>query len=426
MNYKILENSFLGTTISKDKSYTIIGAGFSGLIVGYWLKKWNIDFKIVEIEKKAGGLLGSQKSTHGIAEQAANGLLWTPELEVLIKDLDLNGLAPNQASKKRFILQNNQLTTLPLNYSEIAKVLLNLTKRQKSQFYTLRDFGYATFGERFSLQMLEPGFTGIYAAGINQLSFPGTMKKLASQLNKTSFIPVAFWKMRKQADKKVRSGTQSFQNGMQDLVSGLEQHLKGYIAYESDGLAYNRTDENLILTVPAYVAKNFFYGQMQKKLSLVEYIPLISMTFFIKKSKLKNFMDGFGCLIPRTENYKILGVLFNSCIFDNRVEDPENLSLTCIVRDFDQQLLQLPDEVLMHIVFNELRAIFDIDGDPLDYTIFRWPKAIPLYSPGLHLDWFEMDKILKEEFPNINLFGNYTGEISLRGMIQTIFKNTPV
>jgi hypothetical protein len=55
----------------------------------------------------------------------------------------------------------------------------------------------------------------------------------------------------------------------------------------------------------------------------------------------------------------------------------------------------------------------------LEVVITKWENGIPLYSPTLYESWFSMDEILKNQFPNRNLFGNYTGEISVRALAQS-------
>ena len=69
-------------------------------------------------------------------------------------------------------------------------------------------------------------------------------------------------------------------------------------------------------------------------------------------------------------------------------------------------------------LFADLDLLFDVRGNPLDYVIFRWPRAIPLYSPELYRHWFELERLLKEEYPHRQLFGNYTGQVSIRGMCE--------
>jgi len=104
------------------------------------------------------------------------------------------------------------------------------------------------------------------------------------------------------------------------------------------------------------------------------------------------------------------------------VTDEKLASLTCIMRDFDDILLKKTDKDLLNIVVNDLQKLFGLQNDFLEYHIYRWPKGIPLYSPALQDSRFEIQELLQKDFPNIRLFGNYTGQISVRGMCQEAAK----
>ena len=137
-----------------------------------------------------------------------------------------------------------------------------------------------------------------------------------------------------------------------------------------------------------------------------------------------NFKPGFGCLIPKNEGLNILGILFNSHIFEHRVVSDEIESITCIMRDDSANLewFSMPKGEFKQLIINDLDQIFGIEKEPLDVIVSKWENGIPLYSPTLYRSWFEMDEILKKQFPHRNLFGNYTGEISIRAMAQSLYK----
>ena len=154
---------------------------------------------------------------------------------------------------------------------------------------------------------------------------------------------------------------------------------------------------------------------------------MISVTLFFSKTAFQNFKPGFGCLIPRKEGFNILGVLFNSYIFDHRVASDDLISLTCILRDdtADLNWLDKDKEWFKLLIMKDLDILFGLNEKPLELVVSKWRNGIPLYSPSLYDSWFSMDDILKSEFQNRNLFGNYTGEISVRALAQTshmIFK----
>lgn len=424
MSYRILNQSFLGNRLRKNTSYTIIGGGISALMLGFYLKRAGYDFKIIEKTTLGGGLLGTHHHPYGLSEQAANGFIWCEELQEMADVLNLRILEPKTTANARYLVRNKRLKRWPLSVGESLHLLWNLTKSPKGQTQTVYDFGIQYLGKSVTEQVLEPAFAGIYGADIVNLSFPGVLSRLAEALNGHPNLFRAAIKLRKtakaRADKKKRSGTHSFINGMGELVEGLERFLSKHIEYGRDGLALRHQKDFLIITTPAYIAADFFEDELATLLRAIRYTSIISCTLFFEKKHLKRFKEGFGCLIPRNEGLHILGVLFNSSIFDFRVKEEHLVSLTCIMRDdiVTHRFLNYSDEQLIQLIIGELDQLFGVQAPPLATAIYRWAHGIPLYSPELYQGWFKIDELLTKNYPNRNLFGNYTGEISIRGLCQ--------
>ena len=423
--YKILNQSFLGNNLRKDTTYLIIGAGISGLLLGFYLKKAGFSFVIAEKTDRAGGLLQTHSHSCGISEYAANGFLWCEEMQEVATDLGLTLLAPKPTARARYLLRKRQLRRFPLGFGETLGMLAKIFFGPRKNFRTVEQFGHAHLGKNATRRILEPALAGIFAANINTLSFPGATSSLAKKLNVHSNLLMALWKTR-QKKQTVPSGTHSFLGGMGSLSEGLAHYLEPEIMYRTDGHQLKKDYSNLILTLPADQAASFFDGRMLSLLSQVEYTPVISATLFIKKESFRRFKEGFGVLIPRSEGLLSLGVLFNDSIFEGRVNDPSIRSLTCILRDdtADQKWMQASQEQLIDHLSTEIDDIFGLKEGPVFSTIQKWPRGIPVYSPELYHSWFEMQELLVKDFPNINLFANYTGQISIRGLCQEAAKIT--
>lgn len=422
--------SFLGAPIDTNKNYVIVGAGIAGLLCGFYLKKIGISFKIVEKTNRVGGVLGTQIMPYGIAEQAANGFLWSAALQEICDDLNLEIIAPKATAKARYFVRQKRLRQYPFSVLEIFGIGRRMLTPHRTPIHTMEDFGQAYFGDIFTRQLLEPAMGGIYAAPLEAMSFPAVLGELSTHIEAHSFLPKALRKWQKARAKntpekpKTAGGTQSFAGGMQTLIDALAEHLKDHIQYDIEATTEDiqNTDNQFIITCPAHVTANFFDDGINNLLRQIHYTPIISITLFFNKNDLKKFKEGFGCLIPRNEGLTILGVLFNSCIFSQRVADESVVSLTCIMRDDSPSLSLMhgADIDVKNLVVSELDTLFDIQGELLDYTIFRWEKGIPVYSPQLHDNLFDIDQILRKKYPHINLFGNYTGSISIRQMSEAI------
>jgi len=429
---QIHETSFLGSPIQGDKTYHVIGAGIAGLLCGFYLEKAGIPFKIIEKTNRAGGILGTESLRYGIAEQAANGFLWCAALQEVCDDLNLEIISPQKVAKARYFVRKRKLRQYPFSIIETFGIARRMLTPYRASIHTMEDFGQAYFGDAFTRQLLEPAMGGIYGAPLKDMSFPAVMGTLAGHLEERPFLPNALrrWSRERKKSKTQKPdnmrGTQSFEGGMQTLIHRLAEYLDDHILYgtAADPTYIQNKNEQYIITAPAYTAAHFFGNTLKNLLTQIRYTPIISTTLFFRKKDIRKFKEGFGCLIPRNEGLTILGVLFNSCIFPHRVTDESVVSLTCIMRDdsADLALMQGADIDVKNLVVRELDVLFDIQGDLLDYGIFRWEKGIPVYSPELHDSLFEVHRILNEQYPHINLFGNYTGAISIRAMSEEIRK----
>lgn len=427
--YRFLDRSILGKPLHKKEKYHIIGAGMAGLMLGYHLKKRGVPFQIYEKSHRAGGVIQTTTTPFGIAEGAANGVLWCAPYQNMAEDLGLTLLAPEKANKKRFIVRNDELRQFPFSFGETLGMVKNMVLPKQKKAITVKDFTDTYLSPTATKQLVEPGLLGIYAGKTEELSFAGATPSLAKLQQRSSSLLLAILKSsftsKSNQPKRPKhlKGVLSFKGGMQTIADALTDYLQKEIQFNYDGLKLKNSQEPLIICTPAHQAMYFFEQHpLQELLQAVPYAPMISTTFFFPKTALKRFQTGFGCLIPLNEPYTIRGVLFNSCIFKHRVTDAEIISLTCIARDFDGSLFQKSDENIIDLFIADLDRLFGVTKSPLHQVLYRWEKGIPLYTPALYESWFIMQQLLEQDFPNIRLFGNYTGQISIRGMCQSSYE----
>ena len=123
--------------------------------------------------------------------------------------------------------------------------------------------------------------------------------------------------------------------------------------------------------------------------------------------------------MPACEQTKSLGILFNSSSFADRVVDDSHLASFTVMMGGTAQpnWLTASDDEIRQTIKLELSSFLGI-REPLDVAIHRWPAALPQYSVSVRDVWV----CARESWcatPGRILFGNYTGQISLRGMIES-------
>ncbi len=429
----------LGSLDSTQKEVTVIGGGVAGLLMAYRLDQLGYEVTLYEAQPRLGGLIKTEKTPFGIAENAAHSFLATGSVLKLCEELGvkLSEVLPN--SKARFILRKGQFRRFPLGIIETIKVFLKACFKKAldekiTEKYSMAEWARYFLGESALRYLIEPFVRGIYGARPEELSikaaFPGLL------IPKGSTFLSYQWKKRfhknpiknpQEEAPKVRAKMMSPVEGMESLVIALERRLKDRLGERlriHQKLESLPQSANLILTVPAEVASELLKREepgLSKKLSQVQYTPLICVTVFINRKTMARVPRGIGILMPADEGSSCLGILFNSSSFPQRVVDPEHcVSCTVILGGTSSpEFLNFSDEKIREIVQEELRFRFGHELEILDYVIRRWKKAVPRYD-GFLMEVWEAAKHSWCSRPGHILFGNYTGQVSLRGMIETI------
>lgn len=415
---------FLGPLPQKGKKIHILGSGISGLLMAWHLKEKGFEVDIFSNSNLAGGMIHSEKRTYGLVESAANGILWSEPLNLLCKKLDLKPLKSKPESAKRYILRNGKFKRFPLNFLETIRLLPNLFRSiEVSDQENLEDFARKAGGFAVYNFVVQAGLYGIYASEAKLLGlktiFPSIHQQLQSGRTLLDAIRIVF---PRNVNKNIPQGLHSFPEGISSLTNALlDSYAKPIQSIEH--LPELNEDTHLICCIPACVhAPEFLPDSVKGLLQKVQYAPLISATFFFRNEGNNCIPKGFGIVIPPSEGYSILGILFNDQIFDYRTVSTEYNSFTCIVGGFGRPLLNdLSQTELKNKIQKELMKILGIKNEPVDSVINNWKQALPVYSPDLPDIWSTLNSELHQNKFPISLFGNYTGEISIRGLCNTAF-----
>jgi len=242
-----------------------------------------------------------------------------------------------------------------------------------------------------------------------------------------TFVTAMLKKRRGQHKSKEPKKQVAPKYGMGDLVTKLDRHLKvrlGPRFRKGEHVKFLPHSPNVIIATPAYKASPLLETDspgLAQQLMTVRYTPIVSVTVFVDSRASTHPVKGVGALVPAKEDRTCLGILFNSSSFDNRVTDDSLASFTVMMGGTaGGNWLSADDGDIENAVRVELKDLLGIE-ETLDMVIHRWPAALPQYSPHLPEIWQQARETWCAT-PGHILFGNYTGQISLRGMIETAAK----
>lgn len=442
----------------QEKKVCIIGAGLTGLVTAFYLKKQNIPFLLIEKSDRTGGVIHTHKKGDFIFETGPNtGVLGNPEAAELFEDLgnacELEIADPN--AKKRLVLKNGKWHALPSGlFSAVGTPLFTLKdkfrvlgepfrKKGTNPDEVLSDMVRRRLGKSFLEYAIDPFILGIYAGDPDYLVPKYALPKLYNlEQDYGSFIRGAVKKAKEpktERDKKASKEVFSVKGGLSNLVKALSDYIG---------------DENIILNaqnIKADAVKegfklNFVSGEKsheikcKKLITTVGSFALPELLPFTEPDKLKNITDlkyaqvtavsfgfekwqgidirAFGGLIPFKERRDILGVLFLSSFLSGRA--PKGGAMfTVYTGGFRRpELAQGTEEQIKQSVGKEFSDLMGLqEFNPAFIELKKHRYAIPQYGAESKKR-FEAINFLEKKYPGLHLAGNIRNGIGMADRIK--------
>ncbi len=420
----------IGQIDPEQKRVTVIGAGVSGLLAAHYLDRAGFDVWLFEASDRAGGLIQTTQTPYGIAEGAAHSFLTSPVVQSLCSELGVELLSVNPDSKARFVLRKRRMRRMPLRIREILGAIFRAyfvlaDSRTPPERQTLAAWCQRHLGKAALEYLLTPFVNGIYAARPEELTVGAAFPRLAIPPGHSflSFLLSKLLRGKKSAPvgKKPMSSPRL---GMEALIRALDASLQKRLGERfRKGQRIERlpTEGSCVVCLPAPEAADLLAPAdpvLARALRAIEYASLVSVTAFVKKEDHTRPVRGVGVLIPESERLQTLGILFNSSAFEGRVSDSSLCSYTVMLGGSrNPELVRYSDEKIHSLVVEELKAVLGLRGEPVHLRIHRRPRAIPKYGAALSeaLTAARSGWCAK---PGRLLFGNISGQVSLRGMIE--------
>ncbi len=444
-----------------SKTIAIVGAGITGLSLAFYLEQLGLNTIVIEKEKHVGGAINSKKINDYLLENGPNTVLLTPGVLSLIKDLGLlkEIIIPELSSKKKYLVfkKNNKLTLqqVPKNLLQLfGSKLLSLKAKLSILFEPLRkqiteeDLSVASFVERkFCKEISEKFFSaylsGIWAADLSKLSARSALSDLWYLNKKYSSILLGLIVKSFKKNKSKKIDFFSFKNGLSTLTNGLVNKLKNSKIYLGTtvekidfateeiiklSLKSQNGEENseiiveadlVVFTTAVDTTKNILQNNFFNLLiPNIYYAPLGIIHFSVAKDSIKTNFDGFGFLLPQTEDTALLGGIFTSSVFANRAPQNQHL-ISCFCGGALREQYADPGKIsTKEKIIAELKEILEIKEDPQEIASVFYPSAIPNYQVG-HYQIQESLNNFHQSQNKIRICANWEGGISLASRLET-------
>jgi oxygen-dependent protoporphyrinogen oxidase len=437
----------------------VIGAGISGLATAWWLQSGGHRVTVIEAESRPGGTIGTLRDSGYLIETGPNSTLETSPLiaQLLGETGTIAGrIYANPAAKNRYILRGGRLLALPLSppaflgtrlFSAGAKLgllrELFVARSSPDSDETVAQFVRRRLGAEFLDYAINPFVAGVYAGDPERLSVRAAFPRLfeiEQQYGSLIRGQIQGARERKRSGEvsKQAAPMLSFADGMQTLTDGVAARMAD-LRLDTRATGIARRDaawevnavgpqggltlraKTVVLATPAAAAAQLMQPHAQSTsdaLDAIPYPPVASVASAYARADVAHALDGFGFLVPKKEQRRILGTIFSSTLFGNRAPDGMVLLTTFVGGMRQPELAQLDETAIAALVQDELVSLLGVRAAPQRIWVNRWERAIPQYTLG-HLDRVTAIDEAERALPGLFFCANYRGGISVADCIKS-------
>lgn len=427
----------------------VVGAGITGLTAAHALRQQGVSVVVLDAAPQAGGVMRTTHADGFVAEHGPNSFVSSPVVEQLLTALDLQQdvVEPDTAANRRYVVRDGSLHAFPLSPKAMLSTRLLSTRAklrvlleplvpryQGAGEESIASFVRRRLGREVLDYAVDPFVSGIFAGDPDTLSMAHAFPRVTELEMVHGSLSRGLMAQRRRAASA--AGEQpasparlvSFVDGMQTLPDALASSLgaslhlsrplrhlhaqDGHWVVESgEGQdAHTLIADTVVLATPAHALAAMELPAALRRFAApiehVSYPPVSTLTLGFTRQQVAHALDGFGMLVPRVEQRRVLGVLFSSSLFPARAPEG-HVTLTVFVGGARHpQQAALNTEALLPAVLRDLGDLLGVSGSPVYTHHAYWPRAIPQYLLG-YQEVKDAVARTEAEHPGLYLAGNY-------------------
>lgn len=401
----------------------VVGAGITGLSTHWFLekearrRKFPLEVQTWDPGDRPGGNVRTERREGWSCESAVESILNSRrETRDLARSLGLADdiVQVHPGASKRFLLWKGRLRALVPGpgllfgnfptWGARLGLVRELFAPRGPEDESVADFVTRRMGPGILTQLVDPMVTGIWASDPRRLSIRSSLGMLKDLETAHRSIFLGLLSRRRQPppspEEGPRKGSYTFKGGMKQLVEALASSLTGSVRtgvavrslertgrgwkVESDGVS--EVFDHVVLALPAWRIAQLegLPGELAQEAASVPYNPVAVVGLGFRRDQVEHPLDGFGFLVPKEENRRILGTLFSSTLWPHAAPEGHVLLRTMVGGGRQPELAKLPADALEALVREELEQILGVRGEPVFRHFAIWPQGIPEYPVGHH------------------------------------------
>jgi oxygen-dependent protoporphyrinogen oxidase len=442
----------------------IVGAGISGLATAHALLASRPDCEVLVLEasERTGGKVWTEHTPEGYAcEWGVNGFLDNkPKTLELAGQLKLTAVPGDAAARKRYVYRHGTLHLLPesppafltsklMSLPGRLRVMLEpFVPRGKVEDETLADFARRRLGAEARDALIDPMASGVFAGNSSRMSLKSCFPRIHEIESEFGSLIRGMIRLQIRAKREGKGKgpgpgpggkLTSFGQGMSEMTDALTVLLGERVRTSAPVTAVTRSGsryqvhmagggeeeaDRVVLASPAYaqaaMLRELAPG-VSGLLEEIEYPPVAVVCLGYDTGRLGDYLDGFGFLVPSTEQRNVLGVVVDSNVFPNRAPAGKVLFRAMVGGARTPDKARLPEEQLLDLVRADMRGILGIEMEPEFAKLYQHQRAIPQYPVGHQQRLEAIDSALVEH-PGLLLTGNAFRGVSLNDCVENAWR----
>ncbi len=450
----------------------IIGGGIAGLATAYYLQQQPDPptYTLIERAPRLGGKIVTNTADGFVIEGGPDSFIsQKPWAYQLCRELGLEDrlVGTNDARRKTYVVHKGGLKPLPDGVmlivptkltpfalspliSPLGKLRMGLDlfipPKKDDSDESLADFITRRLGREALDKIAEPLMAGIYVADPFRLSLKSAFPRFIAMEQKYGSL-IKGMLAHKKARAAQKNGARkpklplfmTLRGGLTELVDALTAQLSGEIltGQAVTGIEYAPADSApwqarlakgqtrraraVIMAIPAPAAAELLAPHsphLAQKLRQIRYLSTATVTLAFKRNEFGHPLDGFGFVVPKSENRRLMACTWLTTKFNHRAPEDHVLLRVFVGGYKNEELTDLADEELLNLVQEELRDLMGVRTQPTRVEIYRWPKGNAQYDVG-HLERVaEIEELAQETLPGLYFTGSAFRGVGLPDCIR--------
>ena len=436
----------------------VVGGGICGLACAYRLRGLGVPATVFEQGDRVGGVIGTVEQNGFLFEKGPQSFLGTETISGLIRELGIESeLLKADPRAPRYVLLKKKLRAVPMNPAALlTSPLLGGGSRWKlvaeglghsrpaGMDESVAAFVRRKFGHEILEYLVTPFVSGVYAGDPELLSVKSAFPSLAEWEEKYGSVIRGAIKSRPK--NQSRPALCSFQRGLSTLTEGLAQKIgegvrgrtrvdcvrrngegsaaRFELQVSAEGTTSTASAAAVVFATPAYAtgrALRTLSERLSKNLSGIAYAPVAVVALGYERRQAGNPLEGFGCLVPRSEGLQILGTVWSSSLFAGRAPLGKVALTSFAGGATNPAIVEKPPDKITEIVEGDVGRMLNIGGAPVERAVWRHERALPQYNLG-HAELLREAAEELKQLPGVFLSGNYLEGPSLGNCVEQAFR----